>query len=250
MKTNLSRRDPPGRLNQPHDGQRRQGFAAAGFPDEAECFARRDAEADIDHRRHEPSVLIEAGGEVGHGKKRSSGFGVRRSGLANRARHVQYRLRSPIPDRRVAESQTSTSLCSPKTDRMASAISPTVALASTARTIGGTRLSEPRAAATTSIEGRPPRACVAGGPDRADALHLPALDLRIEAHDLDAGGGVGREGIDADDRALDGVDLLLCAIRGLLDGALDQALLDCRERSTGGLDPLEQARRRPLRSRS
>ena len=51
---------------------------------------------------------------------------------------------------------------------------------------------------------------------------------------------VGGEAVDADDDALAAVDLLLRAIRRLLDLALDQALLDGGQRSAGRIDPLEQ----------
>ena len=126
---------------------------------------------------------------------------------------------------------------------MASAISPTVAFASTARTIGGTRLSDPRAAATTSIEAARHAVGVARRPNRPDALDLAAFDLGIDAQDLDAGGALRRERIDADDDGLAGVDLLLRAIRRLLNRPLDEALLDRRQRAAGRLDALEQRAR-------
>ena len=56
--------DPARRLHQPHDRQRRHRLAAAGLADQAQRFARRDVEADVDDRRHEPAADVEAGGEV------------------------------------------------------------------------------------------------------------------------------------------------------------------------------------------
>ena len=125
--------DPSRPLDQPHDRQRRQRLAAAGLADKAQGLAGVDVKADVDDGRHEAVLLLEAGGEVAHcQQRRGAGGGCGRIRLGVR-RH-----------------QTSTSLCPPNTARMASEISPTVARCSTAWTIGGTRLSLPRAAAVTA----------------------------------------------------------------------------------------------------
>ena len=51
---------------------------------------------------------------------------------------------------------------------------------------------------------------------------------------------VGGEGVDADHRAVAGVDLLLGAIGGFLNGALDDALLDGGKRTSRRLDSVEE----------
>jgi len=53
--------DPAGPLHQAQQRQRRDRLAAAGFADQAERFPRRQMETDVDHRRHEASVDVEAG---------------------------------------------------------------------------------------------------------------------------------------------------------------------------------------------
>ena len=54
---------------------------------------------------------------------------------------------------------------------------------------------------------------------------------------------LGRERVDADDRRSPASICLLGAVRRLLDLALDEALLDRRQRAAGGLDALEQRAR-------
>ena len=78
LEENLAGCDPPRGFNQPHDGQGGQRFAAARFPDEAERLAPGNGEAHVDHRRNEPSILLEAAGEVGD---REQGSGIRGQGV-------------------------------------------------------------------------------------------------------------------------------------------------------------------------
>jgi hypothetical protein len=53
-----------GTLHESHDRQRRHGFAAARFANQAKRLAGRDVEAHVDYRGHESGGQIEAGGEV------------------------------------------------------------------------------------------------------------------------------------------------------------------------------------------
>jgi hypothetical protein len=74
---------------------------------------------------------------------------------------------------------------------MASEISPTVACASTARTIGGTRLSRPRAAASTASSAARHAGVARGARPRARARSA-ALDRRIDLQRRRSVGRVGR----------------------------------------------------------
>ena len=82
-----------------------------------------------------------------------------------------------------------------------------------------------------------------GVPLRADArrpLELAALDRWVEAVQLDLLLlGLG-EAVDADDHALARLDLLVPAEGGVLDLALDEALLDRRDGAAELVDPLDQ----------
>src|SRR6476659_5794003 len=69
------------------------------------------------------------------------------------------------------------------------------------------------------------------------------LYVCIDAEDVDSLGLAAGELVDSDDPAGTVVDGLLCAIRRLLDFALDESLLDRCERSAGRIDPLEKSGR-------
>ena len=146
-----ARLDASGRLDQPHDRERGQRLAAARFADQAERLARCDRKADVDDGRREAAVHLEA--------------------------------RRQVLDRRGAAPQTSISVCSPNTARIASEISPTVACASTAWTIdrhevvraarrGADRVERRSPAALVSLDARTRRTrstCRARSPDRSAA---------------------------------------------------------------------------------
>src|SRR5882672_499086 len=125
-------RDSTRRLHQPHDRQRGHRLAAARLADEAERLARADLEAHIVDGGHRSIRRVEDGGQMLDGQERR---GVRCAAFGVRVR------RSTLVGHSEAVSSNS-----PKTARMASQISPTVAFASTAEMIGGTRLAPSRAA--------------------------------------------------------------------------------------------------------
>src|SRR3954451_267286 len=85
-----------------------------------------------------------------------------------------------------------------------------------------------------------PGARVPCGAQTADALDLARLDRRIDPEDVDGRVFVGRVPVYANDDGLAGVDLLLCAIRGVLDLALDEPRFDCRQRAAEAVDLLNQ----------
>src|SRR5207249_8860338 len=74
-------------------------------------------------------------------------------------------------------------------------------------------------------------------------LELPLLPRRVEPMQLDVLFLALVEAVDADDHALARLDLLLVAERGLLDLALDEALLDRRDRAAALVDLRNQLTR-------
>src|SRR3954464_9785913 len=93
-----------------------------------------------------------------------------------------------------------------------------------------------------AIQRRLPFGVTSGGTHAAEAVDLTMLDLRVDAKHIDRRRRLGGETVDADHETLAVVDLLLCAVGGLLDFALDQPLLDGRQRAACSLDATEQSR--------
>ena len=87
------------------------------------------------------------------------------------------------------------------------------------------------------------------GSDALRPLQLPPLRLRIEPVELDRLLLVLLVAVDTDDDALALLDLALVAERRVLDLALDEALLDRRNRAADLVDPLDQLPRRLLELR-
>ena len=121
--------------------------------------------------------------------------------------------------------------------------------ARSASRIGTSRFSVPCAALRTAASValgvlRVPLGAHAGRP-----LELAPLRLRVEAVQLDVLLLVLGEAVDADDHALARLDLLVPAERGVLDLALDEALLDRRDGAAELVDPLDQLSRALPRAR-
>ena len=130
---------------------------------------------------------------------------------------------------------------SPNTLRIASAISPTVARASTAATIGGTRLLPSAAARETAPT---PSRHASGSRRRPQGLEprdLSRLDFRIDPEKgsgVFSGRSVGKDSrplfrklVDADDDRAAGIDSLLRTKGRFLNFALNEPALNRRERS-------------------
>src|SRR4051812_40120936 len=92
-----------------------------------------------------------------------------------------------------------------------------------------------------AIQRRLPFGVTSGGTHAAEAVDLTMLDLRVDAKHIDRRRRLGGETVDADHETFAVVDLLLCAVGGLLDFALDQPLLDGRQRAACSLDATEQS---------
>src|SRR5688572_3893099 len=88
-----------------------------------------------------------------------------------------------------------------------------------------------------------PLSLAAAAANGAHALDLTRFDFRIDPQQLDRPVAGGRVLIDADHDRLAGIDAPLRLIGGLLDLALDDALLDCRQRPAERIDALEQRAR-------
>ena len=123
--------DAAGRLHQPHDRQSGHRLAAPRFADQPERLAGVDLEADlVDGRDRDGGRFPPAGsGRIEH---RCQAF------------NSKQRFHQTV----------AVSAYSPNTSRRVSAISPTVALASTAATIGTTRFCPSRAAVDTAASAR------------------------------------------------------------------------------------------------
>ena len=136
--------------------------------------------------------------------------------------------RASQPQLRSSPRQASISRCSPNTARIASEISPTVACASTAAMIGGTRLRPSRAAAVDRVErGAPAPRCRACARTRAHAARSAALRSRDRSDSVGDRRRVLRRVRDSGSRrrrpARRESIALLRAVRRFLDLALDEA---------------------------
>ena len=81
---------------------------------------------------------------------------------------------------------------------------------------------------------------VATGAHTRGALELAPLCVGVDRLQLDRELRLGCVFVHADDHALTRLDLLLPLERGVLDLALDEALLDCRDTAAELIDPLDQ----------
>ena len=130
-------------------------------------------------------------------------------------------------------------------------ISPIVQRARSASRIGTSRFASPSAAARTSASAASAASRVALGADARRPLELAALDLRVDALELDlrppsASVNAFTPTIT---RSPDSTSLRV-AERRLLDLVLDEALLDRGDGAAELLDPVDQLERRAPRSRS
>ena len=138
-------------------------------------------------------------------------------------RHEEDAHRQPSLQRR-----TRSRSYSPHSSRSTPQISPTVHRARSASRIGTSRLASPRAVFAHHVE-----RCLGGsgfalGANARGPLDLPLFGRRVEAVQLDLLLGIAAEHIDADDRTLARLDLLLPPERRRLDLALHEPLLDRR----------------------
>ena len=160
LKQNRAAGDAAGLLDEPDDRKRRHRLAAARFADQPQRFALADLERHVVRRPRRPPAM------------------------SNRPCPAELSRR--LVKRRPGSSrprQSSHFRYSPNTARSVSAISPTVAWASTAAMIGGTRLSRrsPRPTARAQLATR------AGPASRAPPAPDPpaALELGVDLEDLD-----------------------------------------------------------------
>src|SRR5436190_3670283 len=124
LEAHAAGRDASRRLDETENRQRRHRFAAARLADEAERFPGLDVEADVVDHGHWTAVRVEHRREIVD---------------------PEERVQSVQP----VHQTDAVSVYSPKTSRIAVAISPSVAAASTAAMIGGTTFEPSRAAART-----------------------------------------------------------------------------------------------------
>ena len=135
---------------------------------------------------------------------------------------------------------------SPNTPRSTSAISPTVASAFTAPTIGKIRFAVPRAASSRARRARSVSAWRPAGAGRPHPRDLIALELRVDRRDLDRRLVGDREVVDADHDALLLLDRALVLVRAPLDLLLDEAALDRGDHAALRLDLVDVALRAGL----
>src|SRR5919202_6981258 len=100
------------------------------------------------------------------------------------------------------------------------------------------RIRGPACALLETLQEGPGARLVSTGAHRAEPLDLPFAHRRVDSENLRRNFGfLGLEAIHADDDPLTRLDLTLEAVRRLLNLALDEALLDCRDRSAQLIHP-------------
>ena len=244
-------RAPPATRGQQRDGAR----PSAASSTTATAEAHEPARVPVAQHARLARVDVRGEGQVGGGQQEERGRSPPRGAAGRtRARPAHRAGRDGLARRHRAAHTTSVSRCSPNTARRRPAISPTVAQASTASTIAGTRLPPRRA--------RPPRARPARPARRPASRRARSARTRSTCARSRSGSmrrmsaarrlAVLREAVDAHDHALARLHLPLVPVGRLLDLALDLAALDRAQRAALRLDarragaaPRARARRWP-----